>query len=133
MVATSGAANSATSWTTTCGAHSLDDLEQVVRTRLQLDPDEELGEDEWADAAKEEARQHVLERGGQAAPRSPVARPTRNAVKPSASASPATGSPDANATSCPASAEGTCEWQHRPIVTRQRSAGQERTHRARLS
>ena len=27
----------------------LDDLEQVIRTRLQLDPDEELGEDEGAD------------------------------------------------------------------------------------
>ena len=53
----------------------LDDVEQVVRTRLQLDPDEELGEDEASGLAKEEARQHDLERGGQAAPRCP--RPAR--------------------------------------------------------
>lgn len=29
--------------------------------------------------------------------------------------------------------QGTCEWQHRSIVTRQRSAGQKRTHRTTLS
>ena len=64
VVATSGAANSATSCTTRCGAPLLNDLDQVVRTRLQLDPDEELREDEGADLRRRKRSSKISNAAG---------------------------------------------------------------------
>ena len=42
----------------------LDDFEQVIRTRLQLDPDEELGEDEGADLRRREQGSTIANAAG---------------------------------------------------------------------
>ena len=109
----------------------LDDREQVVRARLQLDPDEELREDEGADLRRMEARQRRPRARRASDSAESIASPTRNAVKPSASASPTTGSPDKRHV-VSGFRQGAREWQHRPVVTCQRPAGQERAHRTRL-
>ena len=111
---------------------SLDDLEQVVRTRLELDPDEELGEDEWADARRRKRRSTLSNAAGK---RLHEVRRRPDAKRREALRLRFAGDrfADGERHLVPRLTEGTCEWQQRPIVTRQRSAGQERTHRPRLS
>ncbi len=108
------------------------DLEQVVRTRLQLDPNEELGEDEGADVGRRQRGSKLSNAVGK--------RLHRVQSKPDAKHREAfrfgfTGDrfPRRERDIMSRFSQGTCEWQHRPIMTRQRSAGQERTHRTRLS
>src|SRR4051794_39861880 len=108
------------------------DLEQVIRTRLQLDAHEELHEDEGTDLRRRKLSSTLTY----------AARKRLHGVQ---------GKPDAKRREAfsfgfagdrfprcechimSRCSQGMCKWQHRPIVTRERSAGQERTHRARLS
>ncbi len=105
----------------------LDDGEQVVRAWLQLDPDEELREDEAANVRRRKR--------GSKTPYPPGERLHRVRGEPDAKRREAFhfgGADDRLARrECHVMSrfgEGACEWQHRSVVTHQRSAGQERTH-----
>ena len=110
----------------------LDNPEQVVGTRLQLDPDEELGEDVGADVRRRKRGSAVSNPAGErlhGVQRQPGAK-RREAFR-FRFAGDRLARRERHVMS--RFRQGTCEWQHRPVVTRHRSAGQERTHRARLS
>ena len=110
----------------------LNDLEQVIRTRLQLDPDEELGEDEGADLRRRKRGSTFSNATGK---RLHGVRGQPDAKRREAFRFGFAGDGFARRERHVMSrfSQGTCEWQHRPKVTCQRSAGQERTHRTRLS
>ena len=110
----------------------LDDLEQVVRTRLQLDPDEELGEDEGADLRRRKRGSKFSNAAGERL-HGVHCRPDAKRRKALRFRFAGDGFARRERHLVSRLGQGTCEWQHRPIVTRQRSAGQERTHRTRLS
>ena len=109
----------------------LDDVDQVVRTRLQLDSDEELGEDERADLRGRKRGSKISNAAGN---RLHGVHGPPDAKRREAVCFRFAGDRFARRERHVMSrfSQGTREWQHRPIVTRQRSAGQERTHRTRL-
>ena len=131
LVATSGAANSATSCTTTCRRPPLDDLEQVLQARLQLDPDEELGEHERANLRRRERRSHLSN-----APRRRLhgvhGRPHAERRKSFAAGFAHNGFARSECHIVPCPGQGARQRQHRSIVTCQRSAAQQDAHRVRL-
>ena len=77
----------------------LDDLHHVLGPWPELDVHEQLAEHEWPDLRRREGAH--LGRPGSELLRASTPSPARNDVKPSL-ASPTIGSPEANATSCPA-------------------------------
>ena len=107
-------------------APALDDLGQVVRPRLELDADEELREEQGADAGgrkrgKIRMPAGELVPGVVAQPGAERGEPVRGGLRDDRLARS-----DGHGVS--GRRERTREWQQRTVVTSQRPAGQERAH-----